>query len=360
MLAPPPDQPNRLSQALDQIRRGEGEMLLADLADAPPEGDGKRAHAALAAQLAETPDVPLAIRLQAADLAGQLRDPRIPVTVAQWQYEVERIPRQFGSQSWTQTAPPYWCYMPDGRYQIGGWGSSDTMALLELPPFWVARLAITAAQYAPFVARGYGADAEAWWEPLGWRWRLSERRTQPWEWDKALYNRSNQPVLGVTWHEATAYCRWLSAQLADMLPAGYIVRLPTEAEWEASASFDGTATRRRFPWGANPPTPDLAIYGQPRNGRPTPVGCFPAGAAACGALDLAGNIWELTTSRYAHYPERSQSAVKLSSNTHPSWRGGSWIDNESSLQCGSRGNHYVVFKSTVSYGFRIVLAPSLE
>jgi formylglycine-generating enzyme required for sulfatase activity len=114
-------------------------------------------------------------------------------------------------------------------------------------------------------------------------------------------------VVGVTWYEAVAYCRWLTAALDD----GYSYRLPTEAEWERIArgplpSPSGgrglaLAVRRRYPWGdeweegrANTRELDL--------GRTTPVGIFPDGASAEGVLDLAGNVWEWCSSAQAPYP----------------------------------------------------------
>lgn len=52
---------------------------------------------------------------------------------------------------------------------------------------------------------------------------------QPEFWSNPAYGDPLQPVVGVSWYEALAYCAWLSAQ------AGKLFRLPTEAEWEAAA-----------------------------------------------------------------------------------------------------------------------------
>ncbi|WP_097654592.1 NACHT domain-containing protein, partial [Candidatus Chloroploca asiatica] len=240
--------------------------------------------------------LPVAERVRAGLLLGALGDPRFPVTVEAWQVELAQRSTAFGQPQ------GYWCAVPAGSYQIGGWDKGEPAATLPLPAFWIARAPITVAQYALFVAEGYGEAAERWWTPKGWRWKQARKRTEPDEWDNARFNGLNQPVIGVTWYEATAFCAWLSERLADVLPAGYGLRLPTEAEWEVAAAYDAQSQRRPYPWGGVKPTPDLAIYNAIKLDRPAPVGCCPAGAAACGAMDMVGNVWEWASSSYEGYP----------------------------------------------------------
>ena len=302
--------------------------------------------------LLETPDVAIttADRIAAARVLGDLGDPRYPVDVADWRRELGRRDEAFGD-----TGDHYWRYVRPGTYVIGGWEADEQPVALQISAFWLARFPLTVAQYAPFVAEGYGAGAERWWTPEGWKWKKT--RTQPWGWDMPEYSGLNQPVIGVPWHEATAFCAWLTERLADVLPAGHVLRLPTEAEWEAAASFDGSPLRRRYPWGDDEPTPERAIYDASKLGRPAPVGGCPSGAAACGALDLAGNVWELTASEYRAYPDGSHQPQKDFTNGRTAWRGGSWYNDSSYVRCGARGRNYLLDYS--GNGFRVVLAPRL-
>ena len=106
----------------------------------------------------------------------------------------------------------------------------------------------------------------------------------------------------MSWYEALAYCRWLTEQLNGPLRAKAalaagercIVRLPTEAEWEKAARGMGA---HRWPWG-DAWREGSANTAEARLEQTSPVGLFPAGASPCGALDMAGNVWEWTSSRW--------------------------------------------------------------
>jgi formylglycine-generating enzyme required for sulfatase activity len=111
----------------------------------------------------------------------------------------------------------------------------------EVRPLRLGRTPVTNMEYAWFLATGR-APEPPWWK-------------DPWFWDPG------QPVVGVTWFEATAYCDWLSETLGGRW------RLPTEAEWEHAArgGLEGALT----PWGRVAPRDEVP---QPPLSAPWPVG----------------------------------------------------------------------------------------
>jgi formylglycine-generating enzyme required for sulfatase activity len=306
--------------------------------------------------LLEIPDVAIttADRVAAAQVLADLGESRYPVKIADWRRELGRRSNLFNA-----TGDHYWRYVRPGTYRIGGWKTGDERADRKIALFWIARFPLTVAQYAPFVAEGYRKGAERWWLPESWAWRQKNQRTKPWRWNDSAYAGTNQPVIGVTWHEATAFCAWLTEQLQVTLPDRYVVRLPSEAEWEVAASYDARMQRHVYPWGNSDPTPERAIYDQAKLGRPAPVGCCPAGVAACGALDLVGNVWELTASDYRAYPAGSYDPQKDLAQRQTAWRGGSWAWNSSYVRCDVRDWDYLVSEGDGD-GFRVVLAPPLS
>lgn len=339
-----------MRSALDLMHHGAFEQaidgLTAYLASHPADRDSAK----VLAQIVETPAAPFAQRLRAAELVGRVGDPRIPVTPAQWQTELDRRNEIFGQPA------GYWCYVRGGTYQIGGWRADDPSADVTIKPFWIARYPITVAQFAPFVEVGYGPQVERWWTPQGWQWKQRVNRTRPYLWGEPTYSGANQAQIGLTWYESTAYCVWLTTQMS--LPTGHVIRLLTEAEWEAAAAYDGQGQRQIYPWGAQEPTPDLAIYDASKIDRPAPVGCCPAGVAACGAMDLAGNVWEWTSSRFAEYPapsNRVETDFVVGEGDVP-LRGGGWWDDSSDV-CFAAQIRFPPNDDYLDWGIRVCVAP---
>ncbi|MDD2786014.1 MAG: formylglycine-generating enzyme family protein [Patescibacteria group bacterium] len=95
----------------------------------------------------------------------------------------------------------------------------------------------------------------------------------------------DHPVVNVSWYEAALFTEWLS----QVIPG---VRLPSEIEWEKAAGWDSAKSRKmRFPWG-DEWRPEYVNSWERGPNRTTLAGSYLQGAAPCGALDMAGNVWE--------------------------------------------------------------------
>lgn len=150
-------------------------------------------------------------------------------------------------------------YVPGGRYKMGSdeLDSERPAHSVTLNPFWIGRYPVSNAQYARFLQANPGIQPPPSWGYKG-------------------FDLSEQPVVGVSWYDAQAYCGWAGLQL------------PTEAQWEAAArGQDG----RRYPWGDTEPSPALACF-QKGMLHPAVVGFHEHGAGPNNTLDQAGNVWE--------------------------------------------------------------------
>lgn len=141
---------------------------------------------------------------------------------------------------------PELVHVPAGPFLMGGrtpdslsLGINEPQHTLTLPDYWIGKVPITNAQFRPFVESD-GYQNQSYWTVAGWAWREQEGISEPLFWHDERLNRDDQPVVGVSWYEAVAYVRWLSAT------TGHPFRLPTEAEWEKAARGpDGQI----YPWG---------------------------------------------------------------------------------------------------------------
>ncbi|MCI0692709.1 SUMF1/EgtB/PvdO family nonheme iron enzyme [candidate division KSB1 bacterium] len=257
---------------------------------------------------------------------------------------------------------PVWVELPGGRFMMGsneGGDNEKPLHEVELSPFKISKYPITNAQFEMFMNdRGY--DNKDWWSEAGWKYRQERNWEAPRLWRDESFNLPNQPVVGVSWFEAEAFCNWLSAESLGQRAEGkkLIVRLPTEAEWEfAARGKDG----RKFPWGSDEPTPEHANY-ERMIGRPTAVGTYRLGATSEGIFDLAGNMWEWCLDWYGgnYYAEcKKKKAVKdphgPQKGDYRVLRGGAYYSNADGLRGSGRVLNYPVLRSH-DYGFRVCVA----
>ena len=195
-------------------------------------------------------------------------------------------------------------FVPAGEFTIGWQGTDATTEVLpgpfpdflkhtvSLDSFWIDKVPVTNGQYQRCVQAGACRPCgQNNIPPQGVNYFTDSEY-------------ANYPVVNVSWYMARDYCDWAGR------------RLLTEAEWEKAArGTDG----RKYPWGNEPYTEDKAnicdkhcppsVRGTIANPNfndgypgPSPVGNYPAGASPYGALDMAGNVWEWTSTAAEFYP----------------------------------------------------------
>ena len=173
---------------------------------------------------------------------------------------------------------------------------------------------------------------------------LATEATHPPFWQDPDFSRPEQPVVGVSWREATSYCEWLSSS------SGRHFRLPTEAEWERAAR--GAGDNKLYPWGDAPPQ-SLPDYDRRWKKGPEPVAQYEPNAF--GLYDICENVHEWCRDWYqADYygasPERNPTGPEQGSRRAS--RGGSWRHHIKVSRCAARSSippefHYA------DYGFRV-------
>lgn len=219
-------------------------------------------------------------------------------------------------------------YVPSGPFTMGSIEHEDEKPLhtVNLDSFSIMKTPITNAQYALFLNKG-GYANEEFWTTSAWQWRTKEKIIEPRFWQDRKWRNADQPVVGVSWHEAIAYANWLAQT------SGKTIRLPTEAEWEKAArGVDG----RKYPWGNDLPSKDYCNY-DGNVGRTNRVGHYSKGIGPYGTLDMAGNVWEWTRSQYKMYPYKTDDGREdLSDDRLRVLRGGSWNSDTDYLRTSSR------------------------
>ena len=202
----------------------------------------------------------------------------------------------------------------------------------NVEPFYIAKYLVTYAQYQAFVEAKDGFDNLVWWQGIPnafQRQKLEEQRT------KLL----NNPRDSISWYQSVAFARWMNHRLQGLEvphPSGKGVlrvgdnahiRLPTEWEWQWAAQNGVEA--RPYPWGEK----NIGYANTAETGlkQAIAVGMYPHGAAASGALDMAGNLMEWCANNKVNLE-----VIDVESSDSKVLRGGDWkygIENASCAYC---------------------------
>lgn len=249
-------------------------------------------------------------------------------------------------------------YIPAGSFLMGNNGSEPYSFSDELPQhsvdlagYWIGKYEVTRGQYAQFMA-AEGYSNPAYWSSAGWTWKVNSGRTKPFQWDNPVFwgnppgswNQTDKhPVVGVTYHEAEAFCNWAGGHL------------PTEAQWEKAARWTGSYPNV-YPWGNtwdaercnntedhNPAGGGYQYY------QTAPVGSYSSGVSPYRLHDMAGNVWEWVQDWYKSYP--GSSSPFDYTGTYRAMRGGGFTDYATICfhRCAWRG-YYDPSSSYYHYG----------
>ncbi len=221
--------------------------------------------------------------------------------------------------------------IPAGSFLMGSLPSEKGHDRDEAPqhevhitqPFWMSKYEVTNGQYLQF------------------RDTMGNPYPQYWSYDR--YNGPHQPVVGVSWDDAVAFCDW----------AGMV--LPTEAQWEYAARA-GTTTRF---WSGDTEEDLARVAWSDLNrleGGAHPVGEKPANAF--GLHDIHGNVWEWTADWYGRYKAEAQTdPTGPSKGDFRLYRGGSWANWHDRARDSRSADRYWLSPEAFSedLGFRPIL-----
>ncbi len=268
------------------------------------------------------------------DLIPMLADVYPQVRVA----AIAALERLYPDGAW-RSHLKYECYVPSGEFIMGDDENESTHREKKatahscwVEAFYIGKYPVTNLEYARFMTdQGRHFDI-----------RIGEQ---------------DHPVTHVTWYNARDYAEWAH------------MRLLTEAEWEKAASWEvsekispkeSERKKRRWPWG-NEFEKERCNSIESGIGMTTPVGTYsPAGDSPCGAVDMAGNVWEWCSSLYKDYPYRhddDHESMKVFG--YRVQRGGSFNNMGFSARCAARGDFDPVFRNHL-IGFRVGLPSALE
>jgi formylglycine-generating enzyme len=257
--------------------------------------------------------------------------------------------------------------IPRGTFMMGNpdaKGSSDEGPAHKVTltkDFWIGTTTVTVGQFRHFVeTTGYVTEAEH--GNIGIFVKRDDAGPQKYlNWRNPGIPKYTQtdahPVVGISWKDIQQFLAWLNERESahGKVPAGYVYRLPTEAQWEYAARA-GTTGELENPG-------EHAWYVENSGGVPHPVGTKKPNA--WGVYDMYGNVWNWVHDWYGQYPSEpvvdpegpaTQASPEIVRPLRE-MRGGTWNDPTGhGLSPANRWGTWGLFASNW-VGFRIALAP---
>ncbi|MFN8414656.1 MAG: SUMF1/EgtB/PvdO family nonheme iron enzyme [Anaerolineales bacterium] len=228
-------------------------------------------------------------------------------------------------------------HVPAGEFLMGsnnGDSEERPQHAVEIPyDYWMACYPVTNEMYNAY------SDAKKIKHPVE-------------NWEK----KKGHPVVNIRWKDAMEYSQWLNTFLDAEIPSDFILRLPTEAEWEKASRGN---TGREYPWG-NVFFKDKCNTSEGEKNETTPVGLYsPQGDSPYGCADMAGNVWEWTHSLKEKYPYKFIDGRESETiNGRRILRGGSFLYIARYACCAYRPvDDFTYFYNCI--GFRLALSKNI-
>jgi formylglycine-generating enzyme required for sulfatase activity len=347
--------------------------------------------------LLERQDVRIAQRIRIGDLLGVLGDPLLEGPLLERVEWIAAGNRTIGRAENHRTRIPKYQTCPASPQQRG-----------DLEAFGVSKYLVTNADFAEFIrAAGY-TTRRYWPNEVAWKWSSGDQATirtlvekarsvapthlsselagqrlvpdeipelcvqmvqrrRPLYWLDPAHNRPNQPVVGINWWEAVAYCSWLDQELRSkkLLNAEQLVRLPIEAEWETAARLCGAAGV--YPWIDGEPCDCAHVRAAFHKHTDQPifrscaVGLFRCVKTNLAIYDLVGNVWEWTASQAKPYGASSfAQKIILDGLDDRIARGSSWLSSEEESTQVTFRSFDPPYNAYEDLGFRIVIGRNTD
>ena len=251
-------------------------------------------------------------------------------------------------------------FVPEGQFEMGS--DQDERArpvhTVAVDAFWIDQTEVTNAMFTAFLNEEGNQVEEgvSWLEPgAGHRGIVYGHIDETDGLFRPQAGYEDYPVVEVSWYGAAAYCAWAGARLPTEAEWAYAARGPQSLRYPWGNTFDGTRANYcdvncTYEWR------DTAF--DDGSAQWTSVGSYPDGASWCGALDMAGNVWEWVSDwwseqYYAQSPTDNPQGPD-SGTLHPA-RGGSWFDEGREAELTRRAGltpssyrmHWVGFRCVV-------------
>lgn len=237
-------------------------------------------------------------------------------------------------------------HIPAGTYLIGDetLSTSRPQHPVTLNSFSIAQYAVSNQQFAEFVSDG-GYRDESLWTEMGWRWQSSKQIAMPHFWVDAKFSAPQQPVVGVSWYTAMAYCAWYSRT------SGTVWTLPSEAQWEAAVRNASAET-----------SSDESYIHSAEKGIGRTILVDDGHMLGNGLVNILGNVWEWTLSRWGRnwqtleygYPYVAEDGREDVNGSYARvMRGGSWFDPVDQAKPAFRAR-YLPGSRASNIGFRMI------